>query len=235
MKEIGLLAAFTGGLLAFFSPCVLPLIPSYLSFIAGTSYDELINPTGSTRRKLLLNSLFFVLGFSTIFILLGATATAVGQFLLAYKVWIERIGGALIIIFGLHFTGIIRIGFLDYEKKVELEEKPVGYLGSFLAGAAFSAGWTPCIGPILASILILAGSTAEVGKGVLLLAAFSAGLALPFLFFSVLVQFIFKSIKQIRRYTKAIVFASGVFLILVGLTLMVGYFSRLTEWFYKVL
>ena len=235
MENVGLFAAFIGGLLAFFSPCVLPLIPSYLSFIAGTSYDELVRADSGIRRKLFANSLFFVLGFSIVFILLGATATAVGKALVTHRVWIERIGGTIIIIFGLHFMGIIRIGFLDYEKKLELESKPMGYLGSFIAGAAFSAGWTPCIGPILASILILASSTAQVNKGIALLTAFSAGLALPFILFSILVQFLFQSIKGIRRYMKAITTFAGIFLVAIGLILMLGFFGRLTEWFYSVL
>jgi cytochrome c-type biogenesis protein len=163
---LGLVVAFAAGLLSFLSPCVLPLVPSYIGFLTGMSLPEM-----SGRRRVALGHAFlFVLGFSLVFILLGASATALGRALNYYQIWLQRIGGALIILFGLICLGVIRAGFLSQERRLEVEQKPVGYLGSALVGMAFAAGWTPCIGPVLGGILGLAATSHDVSRGMLLLA-----------------------------------------------------------------
>ncbi|MFL5474540.1 MAG: cytochrome c biogenesis CcdA family protein, partial [Gemmatimonadales bacterium] len=172
---LGLLVAFAAGLLSFLSPCVLPLVPSYLGFLTGMTLPEV----EQRRRVALIHATLFVAGFSLVFILLGATATALGRTLNYYQVWVQRIGGALIVAFGLICLGVIRSPWLYQEHRLQLEHKPVGYLGSALVGMVFAAGWTPCIGPVLGGILSLAASAGDVHRGVLLLAVYSAGLALP--------------------------------------------------------
>jgi cytochrome c-type biogenesis protein len=175
--SLGFLVAFTAGVLSFLSPCVLPLVPSYIGFLTGLSLDEM----GSRRRTALVHAILFVLGFSLVFILLGATATAFGRTLKYHEIWVQRVGGVLIIIFGLVCLGVIKFGALQQEKRVHLQNKPLGYLGSVLVGMTFAAGWTPCIGPILGGILTVASASETVGRGMALLAAYSAGLAVPFL------------------------------------------------------
>ena len=163
----GLAVAFTAGLLSFLSPCVLPLVPSYIGFLTGLSLEEM----GSRRRVAFSHALAFVAGFSLVFLLLGASATALGRALNYHRVWLERVGGLLIIIFGLVCLGVIRIRALQAERRVHLEQKPLGYLGSGVVGMAFAAGWTPCIGPILGAIFTLASATETVGRGMALLGA----------------------------------------------------------------
>ena len=172
---LGVVVAFAAGLLSFLSPCVLPLVPSYIGFLTGMSLDDVT----VRRRAALAHALLFVLGFSLVFILLGASATALGRALNYYQVWLQRIGGGLIILFGLVCLGVIKADFLSRERRVEVEQKPVGYLGSALVGMAFGAGWTPCIGPVLGAILGLAATSQDLSRGVLLLASYSAGLAVP--------------------------------------------------------
>ena len=168
---LGLFVAFAAGLLSFLSPCVLPLVPSYIGFLTGMSLPEV---TGR-RRPALVHALLFVAGFSLVFILLGASATALGRALNQYQVWIQRIGGVLIIGFGLVCLGVIRADFLMRERRVQMEQKPVGYLGSLLVGMAFAAGWTPCIGPVLGAILGLAATSNDLARGTLLLARLLRG------------------------------------------------------------
>jgi len=165
--SFGLLVAFSAGLLSFLSPCVLPLVPSYVTFITELSIEEV----RSARRTALVHALLFVLGFSLIFISLGATASVLGRLLFVARAWIARIGGALIIVFGLYLLGAFDVRLLSQDKRVYLADKPLGYLGTVLVGLAFGAGWTPCIGPILGSILIYTSSTADLHRGLLLLTA----------------------------------------------------------------
>lgn len=181
--EVGILLAMAAGLLSFLSPCVLPLFPSYLSFIAGLSFEELQGTVANprTRRAILANSLFFVLGFSLVFIALGAGATLLGQALYQSQALIRRIGGGFVILMGFYVAGWIRIPFLMREWRADLASRPAGYLGAVLTGITFAAGWTPCIGPILGSILTLASMTQTAATGILMLAAYSLGLAVPFL------------------------------------------------------
>ena len=174
--SIGLAIAFSTGLLSFLSPCVLPLIPSYLTFVTGVGFDDLAR----ARRSALVHAILFVCGFTLIFVALGASATIVGRLLLTYRDWNTRFGGALIVVFGLYLLGVIRVAAFDRERRVHLATKPVGYLGTVLVGVAFGAGWTPCLGPILGAILTYTAATADLARGLPLLLAYSFGLALPF-------------------------------------------------------
>lgn len=219
----GVLVAFTAGLLSFLSPCVLPLIPSYVTFITGMSLDELQR----SRRTALVHSLLFVLGFTIIFLALGATASALGRVLLAAREWIARIGGALIILFGLYLLGVFNIRAFSRERRVHLADKPVGYLGTVLVGIAFGAGWTPCIGPILGSILIYTSSAADLQRGLLLLLAYSLGLAIPFLLAALAID---RFLSTFARFHGAMLWVNrvgGVLLIAIGVLLLTDYFTLL--------
>lgn len=226
VPNLGILIALAAGVLSFLSPCVLPLVPSYLGFITGLGADEM-----TTRRKLaMVHATLFVLGFSLVFMLLGAGATALGKTLRFYQDWIARAGGVLIILFGLYLLGVFKLGFLQMEKRVQLERKPVGYLGTVLVGVAFGAGWTPCIGPILGAILGLAATEADFQRGMLLLGAYSVGLALPFLAAAWAVESFFTWFARFRRYLPWVQRVSGALLVAVGLLLVTGEFTRLAGW-----
>ena len=182
-SQVSLLIAFTAGIFSFVSPCVLPLIPSYLTYITGISFDELTGTQSrAVRRRTLFHSLFFILGFTMVFVALGASATFIGNFFHENQVLIRRIGGGLVVLLGIHITGVVKLGFLEKEKRFEVKDKPLGYFGSILVGIAFAAGWTPCIGPILASILLYASTSGNVMNGVMLLVAYSLGWACRFCF-----------------------------------------------------
>jgi cytochrome c-type biogenesis protein len=223
---LGLFVAFAAGLLSFLSPCVLPLVPSYIGFLTGMSLPEM----GGRRRVALGHALLFVLGFSLVFVLLGASATALGRALNYYQVWLQRIGGVLIIGFGLVCLGVIKVGFLSRERRVQVEQKPVGYLGSALVGMAFGAGWTPCIGPVLGAILGLAATAHDLSRGMLLLAAYSAGLAVPFLIAAVALDAFLDWFQRFRRYLPWVMRVSGVLLVFVGVLMVTGEFTRLAGW-----
>ena len=223
---LGVAVAFAAGLLSFLSPCVLPLVPSYVGFLTGMTLPEM----AGRRRTALLHGLCFVAGFSLVFILLGASATALGRALNYYQVWLQRIGGGLIVLFGLVCLGVIKADFLSRERRVEVEQKPVGYLGSALVGMAFGAGWTPCIGPVLGAILGLAATSQDLSRGVLLLASYSAGLAVPFLLAAVALEAFLGWFQRFRRYLPWVMRVSGVLLIFVGLLLVTGEFTRLAGW-----
>jgi len=223
---LGLAVAFVAGLLSFLSPCVLPLVPSYVGFLTGMTLPEM---TGR-RRVALLHALLFVAGFSLVFVLLGASATALGGALKYYQVWIARVGGVLVILFGLVCLGVVKAGFLDQERRLQLQHKPVGYLGSALVGVAFGAGWTPCIGPVLGAILSLAATSDSVSRGMLLLGVYSAGLAVPFLLAAVAVESFLEWFQRFRRFLPWVMRVSGVLLILVGLLMATGQFTSLAGW-----
>lgn len=237
MDNIGILTAFAFGFLSFISPCVLPIVPGYISFISGVSFHE-IEKTGNSkvaRRKIILNTLLFVLGFSVVFILLGATATAIGQFLFANLTILSQIAGGIIIIFGLHLAGVFKIKFLNYEKRIHSQLKPLGYLGSFVVGLAFAFGWTPCIGPILGGILALAAQKETVGEGIVLLTSYSAGLGIPFLITGFSLSIFYNAFNKIKHHFRKIEIASGVLLIIIGILMMTGSLTiianYLTKWF----
>jgi cytochrome c-type biogenesis protein len=223
---LGFVVAFFAGLLSFLSPCVLPLVPSYVGFITGMTLPEV---TGR-RRTALTHALLFVAGFSLVFVLLGASATALGRALNYYQVWLQRVGGVLIILFGLLCLGVFKVGLLNQERRLHLERKPVGYLGSALVGIAFGAGWTPCIGPVLGGILGLAATSSDVTRGMQLLAVYSAGLALPFLIAAVAVESFLDWFQRFRRFLPWVMRVSGVMLIVVGVLLVTGEFTRLASW-----
>ena len=206
--------------MSFLSPCVLPLVPSYLSFVTGMSLEDLQG--GVDRRATFMHSLLFVLGFSIIFIALGASASFLGSFLYNYKVWIARVGGAVIIVLGLHLTGVFKIAPLLRERRVHVNDKPAGYLGTIGVGAAFGAGWTPCIGPILGSILTLASTQDTVWAGVSLLSVYSLGLAIPFLISALALDLFLSAFSRFRRFLPAVEKGAGVMLIILGLLLVTG-------------
>lgn len=214
-------AAFTAGILSFLSPCVLPLIPAYFTFITGFSLKELTeNRNSEIRKKVFLSTVLFVSGFSLIFILMGASASYLGGLIYNYRETIRIIGGILIILMGVHLTGIIRIPGLDVEKRINIEKKPLHFLGIVIIGMAFGAGWSPCIGPLLGSILIIAGSQETVWQGIVLLAIYSAGLALPFIIISVFINLLLIVIKKASRVLQYVNTAAGILLIIVGLILV---------------
>ncbi len=229
-SSIGVVIAFTAGLLSFLSPCVLPLIPSYITFITGLGLDDV----QTARRTALVHGVLFVSGFSLIFILLGAGATLIGQALLVHRQWIARIGGGVIVIFGLYLLGVLNIGFFSRERRVHLANKPVGYLGTFVVGIAFGAGWTPCLGPILSAILIYASSEASLPRGLALLSAYSAGLAVPFLVSAVAVDRFLSFFQRMRRAMVWISRASGVLMIAIGLLLITNYFTILSSYLQSI-
>ena len=223
---LGIVVALLAGLLSFLSPCVLPLVPSYLGFVTGMTAGEM----SSRRRLALLHALLFVLGFTLIFLLLGAGATALGQSLRAHHAWLERVGGVLIILFGLVTLGLFDLPFLQLDTRLHLERKPLGFLGSILVGIAFGAGWTPCIGPVLGGILSLAGAQESLGRGLLLLGAYSLGLAVPFLVAAWALEAFLEWFQGFRRWLPWVQRVAGVVLIAAGVLLASGEFTRLSAW-----
>ena len=231
-ENITMLAAFAAGLLSFLSPCVLPLIPGYISFISGTSMKELTSgeEIKRVRGRVLLSSLFFVLGFSAVFIALGASATAIGKILLQYIRPLSIAAGAIIIIIGIHLTGMIKIPLLYREKRIQTNTKPVGFLGAFIIGLAFAFGWTPCIGPILAGILAVAGSQETVAQGIVLLTVYSLGLGIPFMLTALSITLFFKAFDKIKKYFNIIEWVSGLLLIVIGVLMITGGLTIIAAW-----
>lgn len=227
---LGLFVAFAAGLLSFLSPCVLPLVPSYVGFLTGMTLPEL----SDRRRVAAIHALLFVVGFSLVFVLLGASATALGGTLKYYQIWITRIGGVLVILFGLLCLGLVRVGALEQERRLQFQHKPLGYLGSVLVGIAFGAGWTPCIGPVLGAILSLAATSDSVGRGMLLLGVYSAGLAVPFLLAAIAVESFLDWFQRFRRFLPWVMRVSGALLIFVGLLMVTGQFTRLAGWLQRL-
>ncbi|HZR45284.1 MAG TPA: cytochrome c biogenesis protein CcdA [Candidatus Manganitrophaceae bacterium] len=235
-QNISFFIAFSAGFLSFISPCVLPLIPSYVSYITGLSLDELTSPEGKARARevAMKNSLMFILGFSTIFVFFGASATFMGQFFLSNQAIIRRIGGLLIIFFGLYIMGLIKPAILMRDARFHFQSKPAGYVGSYLVGIAFGAGWTPCVGPILGSILLYASTTGSVFTGIELLAIYSLGLGLPLFLSSLGVQTFLVYFKKSARHLRFVSGASGVFLVLVGVLIFTNSLTRLTSFFTEI-
>jgi cytochrome c-type biogenesis protein len=241
-ENVTLLAAFGAGLLSFISPCVLPLIPGYLSYISGLSLDEMrgtaVVSGGGTvavarvgvRRQVILSSLSFIVGFSLVFVSLGAAASAIGQFLASQQALFNRIAGAIIIVFGLHTMGVLRIEWLYQERRLQTSRKPAGFIGAGLVGIAFAFGWTPCIGPILAGILAVAGAQETVGHGVRLLAVYSLGLGVPFLVTALMIDRFFAAKTRISRYYHTIELISGALLVIVGLLIFTNRFTVIAKW-----
>lgn len=228
-ESVGIIAAFIAGLLSFLSPCVLPLIPSYISYITGITFGELTQEAPPKRVRLLTaaHSLLFISGFTLVFMLLGLSLTVAGGLISQHRQVISKIGGVIIVIFGLGITGVLNLAFLQKEKKVEIKSRPVGYFGSFLIGATFALGWTPCVGPLLASILLLSSTEKEVIRGAGLLFSYSMGLALPFFISSILINNFLVYFKALKRYLRVISVITGIFLIAVGVMIFTNSFGTL--------
>jgi cytochrome c-type biogenesis protein len=230
-ESLGVLVAFSAGLFSFLSPCVLPLFPSYLSFITGMSVDRLTSEvTAGDRTRVLLHSVAFILGFSVVFVSLGASFSAAGQFLLDYRDWIRVGGGLLIVVFGLYIAGVLRIGLFARTQQLQIRSKPAGLLGSFLVGLTFAIGWTPCVGPILGSILTLASNDKTVGQGIILLLCYSAGLGVPFLLSSIALGGFLRFFKRYRPFIPTVERVAGVLLIVVGVLVATNYYVLLNSW-----
>ncbi len=228
VEPVSLLIALSAGVFSFLSPCVLPIVPSYLSFVTGMSLEDLRE--GADRGQTLTYSLLFVTGFSLVFLLLGASASFLGQFFRYYEVWIARIGGALIVVLGLHLAGALRIAPLLREVRIHVADSPTGYLSTVGVGMAFGAGWTPCIGPVLGGILTYAGAQETFWTGFGLLGAYSVGLAVPFLLTAVAMDRFLIFFGRFHRYLGAVQKASGILLVILGLLLLTGTFTALTSW-----
>ena len=230
--NITIIGAFIAGLLSFLSPCVLPLIPSYITYITGLSFTDLQaeHPSHKVRMQVMVHSLLFIAGFTTVFVLLGASATFIGGFLQEHMGLLRKIGGALIIIFGIHVAGIFDIGILLGEKRLSLHRKPAGYAGSYLVGVAFAAGWTPCIGPILASILMVAATENMVYHGIALLLIYSLGLGLPFFLASLAMHQFLVFFNRFKKYIRIFELITGVFLIIVGILIFTNYLTILSRY-----
>ena len=224
--SVGIVLAFGAGMLSFLSPCVLPLVPGYLTFLTGLTLED----TAKRRHIVLVHALLFVAGFSLVFLAMGATATVLGRLLLVQRAWITRIGGALIIVFGLYLLGVFNFAPFMRERRLHLAEKPVGFLGTVFVGATFAAGWTPCIGPVLSAILVYAGSEADVSRGLALLGAYSAGLALPFLGAAWAVESFFDFFARIRKRMVWVNRISGAMLVTVGVLMVTSQFTVIAGW-----
>jgi cytochrome c-type biogenesis protein len=222
--------AFLAGLVSFLSPCVLPLVPGYLSLISGAGIEELKSAQGHLRRRVMLNSVGFILGFSSIFITLGLAATETGQILGVYKHTLSRVAGVVIIIFGLHLTGIFKIKALYTDARLHSVKGSSTLVGAFIIGFAFAFGWTPCLGPILSTILTIAAQLDTVTKGALLLAVYSMGLAVPFLLTALLMERFLKFYSRFRSHMRAIEVASGCLMIALGILLVIGRFTLISNW-----
>ncbi|RLA88256.1 MAG: cytochrome c biogenesis protein CcdA [Deltaproteobacteria bacterium] len=231
-SSITVFTAWVAGIFSFFSPCVLPLVPAYLSLITGISVKEM-NEGEKGTVDILIKTLFFIFGFSLIFILLGASATFIGKFLLVKGTIFKKIAGIIIVIFGLHMMGLFRIGFLYREKRIHSEVKSFGILGSFLMGAAFAFGWSPCVGPILGGILALAGTQNSIGKGIMLLSFYSFGLAIPFILLGISFGRFMRVFGKIKPHLRKVEIISGLLLIIVGILIFTDSFSKLSILFVK--
>lgn len=224
--SVGFAIAFAAGLLSFLSPCVLPLIPSYVTFVTGLTIDDVQR----SRRITLVHSLLFVTGFTLIFLALGATATTLGRLMGYNREWVGRIGGVIVIALGLYLLGVFNVGILSRERRLHIATKPLGYLGTIFVGMAFAAGWTPCIGPILGAVLTYTASSADLNRGLVLLFAYSLGLAVPFVIAALMID---RFIGVFQRYRAALLWTSriaGGLLVGVGILMLTDTMRLLTQW-----
>ncbi len=232
--DVSIWAAFAAGVLSFLSPCVLPLVPPYLCYLAGVNLEELTEAEGAEGRnawrKALLAAFIFVLGFSTVFVAMGAGASAIGQLLREYLDILAKIAGVVIIIMGLHFMGLFKIRFLLMEKRYHADAKPATFIGAYVIGLAFALGWTPCIGPVLASILAIAASEESVTRGAFLLAVYSAGLGVPFLLAAFAINGFLSFMKRFRRHMRTVEIIMGLFLVITGIMFLTGSMQIISTW-----
>ncbi len=224
------LAAFMSGFLSFFTPCILPLVPSYLIYISGITVGDVAAPTKEHRRRVFFHSLSFILGFSFVFVALGVSTSLLGGFFAEYQSYIIRLGGIILILLGLFYLDIIKISFFNRQYMMQLEQKPVGLAGSFVVGLTFSLGWTPCVGPALSSILIVASMAGKTSHGTYLLSLYSLGLAIPFVVSSLLFDKLFILLKRFGFIAQYAVKVLGALLILLGLLMVSSYYMTLNLW-----
>lgn len=229
--DVSYAVAAGAGALSFLSPCVLPLVPAYLCFVAGTSLDEMLERQEIDKaetRRVLMAAIAFVLGFSTVFVIMGASASAINQLVVQHLDIIGKIAGGIIILFGLHFMGLLKIGLLYREARINPENRPTSWLGAYVIGLAFAFGWTPCIGPILASILTIAGSRSDLSYGVSLLATYALGLGIPFLLAALAMKPFMHFMQRFRRHMRKVEIAAGALLVTTGVLIFtnsLGQFS----------
>jgi cytochrome c-type biogenesis protein len=236
-SEVSIPLAFFGGILSFISPCVLPLVPSYVSFVTGISFEELTDGDGKDLKKIILkNSLMFILGFTTVFVvILGSSAQLLGNVFMEYQEVVRKVGGIIIIVLGIHIIGVINFKFLQRDKRLHFfKEKPAGMVGSFLVGIGFAAGWTPCIGPILSAIFAVAATSESAWSGMALFVAYSAGLAIPFLLTSLGINTFLRYFNKVKKYMRVVSIVTGLFLIITGvlifsnsLAIIAGYLNTI--------
>lgn len=233
--DVGYLGALVAGLLSFASPCVLPLVPPYLCFLGGVTLDQLAGkpdaaPDAQAVRRVVIAAVAFVLGFTTIFVVMGASASALSQLLIANAGWLSKIAGAVIIAFGLHFLGLFRLRLLDREARVHVERRPTGPAGAYVAGLAFAFGWTPCVGPVLATILTVAAGREELWEGATLLFVYSLGIGLPFLGAAFFAGPFLRLMRRWRAQLGRVEQVMGAFLVLTGLLILLGSFDDIGYW-----
>ena len=232
MTEVNAFVAFAAGVFSFLSPCVLPLIPSYLSFVSGVSLEDMrgAQAAARVRTRVVLNSVAFIFGFSLVFVSLGASASFLGGLFLGYRNVIRLAGGLFVLLVGLYLVGVFKIALLERYLQINLKDKPAGYLGSVLVGITFAVAWTPCVGPVLGAVLALAGASGEVGRGIFLLLSYAAGLALPFFLSALAVNSFLQFSQRFRRYINAVHVMGGVLLIIVGILLITDYMTFLNAY-----
>ena len=231
--EVSYFGAFIAGLLSFLSPCVLPLVPPYLCFLGGVTLEQITSEDGNKNtlvKDVVFSAIFFVLGFSTIFILLGATASTLGRLIADYMEFLTQIAGVIIIILGTHFLGILKLSLLYREARFHSNNRPTSLIGAYVIGLAFAFGWTPCVGPVLATILFMAGSEGSTIYGAILLSIYSAGLGVPFILAAFAVKPFMDFSKRFRSYFQTVERLVGVLLILTGILFLTGSFSKLSYW-----
>jgi cytochrome c-type biogenesis protein len=231
--QITYFGALSAGLLSFFSPCVLPLIPAYLCFLGGASLNELTAEGGVDKKvskRVFTSALSFVLGFSTVFILMGASASALSRIIIQYLDTLSYIAGVVIIIFGLHYMGFFRISFLNFEKRFHIENKPSGIVGSYILGLAFAFGWTPCVGPILATILMVAASGDSIWYGTSLLSIYAAGIGVPFLIAALAVKPFMAFMGRFKRHLHKVELIIGILLAITGAAILTGSLANVAQW-----
>jgi len=231
VQSISWVVAFLAGLASFLSPCILPIVPSYLAFITGLSLSEMTSEKRSSKikRTTVISTLCFILGFSVVFVSLGAGASRIGLWLQEYMSIISKVAGVVVVVFGLYVMGVLKIGFLTKYKQVNVKSKPAGYVGSFLIGIAFSLGWTPCVGPILGAILLYASQSNTIWQGVYLLCFYSLGMAIPFFLTSIAVDSALGYFTKIKKHIRKINIGAGILLILVGVMIFTGSLSSIVN------
>jgi cytochrome c-type biogenesis protein len=228
LNDIGMFFALTGGILSFFSPCVFPLLPAYITHLTGGKIED--SKMQVNRTKLYLRSIGFIIGFSIIFIALGASASFIGKILMNYRVLIMQIAGLLIIIFGLQMAGLLKFKILMKEKRIQSELQPKSIFSSVLLGMAFASGWSPCVGLALSSILLLASSSDTLSQGIFLLGAYSLGMAIPFFIISIVISYSLKTMKKINKYLSKLAFVNGIVMVMLGFLVLSGQMQKISAW-----